>query len=125
MSNNHNNSSNHITKQITLPAQVWDDITPYLEGLGYNIPRHKFSLKHFLYRKLNYKSFIVGMSPRKAMLMFVLICKKLGVGFIPDSNGWRMACVEKHADELLYFIKHTNVEMDEVEHDINLILHED
>lgn len=108
-------STKQVKKLITFPVYVWKDVADYVMKKHHMvIPTHNFSIAKFIYsNNFDYKKFITRISDRQAMYLFTLICKKLGVAFIPDSSGWKIACLEETADELLEFAKHITLDAEE------------
>lgn len=105
-----------VKKLVTYPSEVWDDVKSYvMKKYHITTPEHNFSFAKFVYSKsFDYKKFIAGISERQAMYLFVLICRKLGVAFIPDSKGWQIACLEETAEDLMKFVSKITVDFEEV-----------
>lgn len=96
-----------IRKLCIYPDYVWKDITSYIWN-KYKItsPKHPFKISSFIHsKKFDYRKFVANITEKQAMVLFTLICRKLGVGFITDSDGWQIICLEETAEELLKFVK--------------------
>lgn len=108
-----------IKKLVTLPSYVWQDVSAYvMKKYHILLPKHNFDISKFIYSTaFDYKKFVVQISEKQAMLLFTLICKKLGVAFIPDSQGWKVVTLEETADQLLEYAKRIVVDAEEVEQD--------
>lgn len=108
-----------IKKLVTFPSYVWKDVSSYVMNKYHIvIPKHDFDLSKFIYSSsFDYRKFVVRISERQAMLLFSLICKKLGVAFIQDSQGWKVACLEETADQLLEYATHVTIDAEEVKQD--------
>lgn len=92
-----------IKKLVTFPAYVWADVEEYVnEKFNMEIPKHNFKFSKFLYSpRFDYKTFVVNISEKQALLLFSLICQKVGIGFIEDSEGWKTISLTETSDELL------------------------
>lgn len=110
-----------IKKLVTFKKEVWDDVQKFVETRhNVTIPTHDFNFSRFLHSaSFNNKRFVDNCSEEQQMLLFMLICRKLGISFIPDSSGWQIVVLEEKADSLVKFMetfakKKGNVKIDTV-----------
>lgn len=105
-----------VKKLATYPEEVWDDVEAYVrKKYKISTPRHDFSFDKFLHgRSFNMGKFVEDTTDRKAMKLFGYLCRKLDIGFIPDSSGWKVITISEKADALLDFLKKNKTKLEEV-----------
>jgi len=106
-----------VTKLVTYPENVWNQISRMVKDQhGLTTPRNEWDIRKFVRsRSFSLKKFIFSISEKQTMMVFTLCCKKLGLGFIPDSNnGWHIVALGETADQLLEFVRDAVIDLAEV-----------
>lgn len=104
--------SERIVKFVAYPSYVWEDVTKFvLKKYGIMTPRGSGVGKFIYSFSFNYHKFIQNINEKKAMVLFSLISRKLGIRFIQDSNGWSVLPMGEFSEQALKF---TNFEPKEI-----------
>jgi hypothetical protein len=101
----------YIKRLACYPKEVWDDVEDYVWG-KYRIPtpRNEFKFYKMIHSKaFNYRKFVSDISRTHSMLLFTLVCKKLGIGFIKVENTIELVILNDSAIEAFqYYVENTS-----------------
>lgn len=96
-----------MNKKQQHAQEFLDSITSHLTN-EYGLKPKNRNIKAIDYAysgSFDFNRFVANISEPKAMLLFTILFKRLGVGLIKSEGGYLMAALEENADELFNFIE--------------------